>query len=355
MLAVDHRQALAFRVAGHHLHERTDPLTAVAACGLQEHPPGWSAVALHARAHGELDPSDVVTVNAMRGAPYVVPRRDAAIFTAALVPDDDGLRAFVGPGTRKELADAGFAVREALDLVTAAAREGLAAGPLDRDAFHQALRERLPQGLLPWCPGCQSHHVRPALWRALGPLGVTQMPAKATFALADYPPMPLDDARAELVRRFLRCYGPATHSQLPAWGKTSTAHAKALFELVSDELEPVGVEGRRGFVLAEDVPRLEELPVAEGVRLLGGHDPYIAQPDRAALTPDPALRKRLFPSVGRPGVVLHEGVLVGLWRGRKKGDVLEIELEWLRRPVDVGGEAEAVAALRGCREARLSG
>jgi hypothetical protein len=146
MLAVDHRQALAFRVAGHHLHERTDPLTAVAACGLQEHPPGWSAVALHARARGELDPSDVVTVNAMRGAPYVVPRREAAIFTAALVPDDDdGLTTFVGVGTKKELADAGFAVREALDLVTAAAREGLAAGPLDRDAFHQALRERLPR------------------------------------------------------------------------------------------------------------------------------------------------------------------------------------------------------------------
>jgi hypothetical protein len=167
--------------------------------------------------------------------------------------------------------------------------------------------------------------------------------------------MPLDDARAELVRRFLRCYGPATHSQLPAWGKTSTAHAKALFELVSDELAPVRVEGRRSFVLAEDVPRLEDPPVAEGVRLLGGYDPYVFQPDRAALTPDPALRKRLFPSAGRPGIVLHEGVLVGLWRGRKKGDVFEVELEWLGRPVDVSDEAEAVAALRGCRDARLSG
>src|SRR5688500_16076158 len=49
MLEIDHSQALAFRVAGHNLHERTDPLTAVAACGLQEYPPGWSAVALYAR------------------------------------------------------------------------------------------------------------------------------------------------------------------------------------------------------------------------------------------------------------------------------------------------------------------
>lgn len=167
MLAVDHRQALAVRVAGHHLHERTDPLTTVAACGFQELPPGWSAVALHARAHGELDPSDVVTVNAMRGAAYVVPRREAAIFTAALVPDDAGLTAFVGPGAKTELGDAGFAVREALDLGS-----------------------------------------------------------------------------------------------------------------------------RRCFVLAEDPPRLEDPPAAQGVRLLGGYDPYVSQPDREALTPDAALRAR---------------------------------------------------------------
>ena len=353
MLTVDRQQALAFRVAGHHLHERTDPLTAVAAIGLQEHPPGWSAVALHARAHGDLDPAEVVTVNAMRGAPYVVPRREASIFTAALVPEEDGLRAFVGDGTEKELADAGFTVRKALDLISAAAREGLTEGPLDRDSFHQAMRERLPPGLLPWCRGCQSHHVRSALWRALGPLGVTYMPAKATFALAEYPTIPIADARQGLARRFLRCYGPATAPQLAGWGKTSSAHAKLLFDGVGDELVHVRVDGRRGFVLEEDLPRLENPPPARGVRLLGGHDPYVAQPDRDALTPDRELRRRLFPSVGRPGVVLHEGVLVGLWRGRKVGERLDVEVEWLASPVDIADEAEAVARLRGCSTLRL--
>lgn len=347
-LDIDKRQALAFRVAGHHLDARVDPQTAVAACGLQEHPPGWAVVALHARARGELDPAEVVTVNAMRGAAYVLPRRDVSVFTAALVPDEAGLNAFVGGSTAAEVTEAGFRVREALELVEAAAREGLAAGPLERDAFHQALRERLPGGLLPWCRGCRSHHVRPGLWRALGPLGVTQMPAKATFALADYPTLPLEEARSELVRRFLRCYGPATHTQLAAWGQTSPGHAKALFERVEDELEPVRVDGRRGWILAFDRPRLEHPPAAGGVRLLGGFDPYVAQPDRAALTPDPAVRKRLFPPVGRPGVVLHDGVFAGLWRGWKKGDVLEVEVEWLGSPVDVAAEAEAVARLRGC-------
>jgi hypothetical protein len=354
VLEVGSDQALAFRVAGHHLDRRVGAEEAVAAIGLQEYPPGWGALAaLRARSLDPL-PRDVVQVNAFRGVPYVVPRADVRIFTAALVPEDEaGLKALVGSAPAKEAAEAGFGVREALERVAAAAREGLAAGPLDRDAFHQAMRERLPDGLLPWCRGCQSHHVRPGFWRALGPLEVTVMPGKATWAVADPPPMPLADARAELVRRFLRVYGPATHSQLAASAQTAASHAKRLFDAVRGELEPAAVEGRRGFVLAADVARLEDPPPASGVRLLGGHDPYVTQPDRAALVPDAAVRKRLFPPVGRPGVVLADGRVAGLWRGRKQGDVLDVEVEWLGDPVDVAEEAEAIAALRDCGAARV--
>lgn len=354
MLAVEREQALAFRVAGQHLHERTDPLTAIAACGLQEYPPGWAAVALHARCNGEPGPADVVTVNAMRGSPYVVPRRDVAVFTTALVPDDEGLRALVGALAAKELAATGITPRGALDQVAAAAREGLADGPLERDAFHQALRERLPDTLLPWCRGCQSHHVRPGLWRALGPLGVTEMPAKATYALAEPIAMELSEARAELVRRFLRCFGPATHSQLAGWAQTAPSHAKALFAAVGGELEAVRLDGRRAFVLAADAAGLETPPAARGVHLLGGHDPYVAQPDRAALTPDPALRRRIFVAVGRPGVVLQDGALAGLWRARKRGDLLDVTVQWLGAPVDITAQAQAVARLRGCVATRVA-
>ena len=344
-------QDLAFRLAGQHLHRRTaDPLAAVAACGIQEFPPGWWRVALHARAKGEPAANDLVTVNAMRGAPYVVPRADAAVFTAALVPDDDGLKALVGSQVAKEAAAAGFTPREALDRVAEAAREGLAGGPLDRDAFHQALRERLPEGLLPWCRGCQSHHVRPGFWRALGPLGVTEMPGRATYALAAPSTMPLEQARAELVRRFLRCYGPATHTDLASWAQTAPAHAKALFAAVAEELEQV--DGRR-FILAADRRRYDRPPAARGLRLLGGHDPFVGQPDREALAPDAALRKKLFPPVGRPGVVLHDGALAGLWRSRKKGDTLEVEVEWTGEVADIGAEAGVVARLRGCAKARV--
>jgi hypothetical protein len=354
VLDVPAEQALAFRVAGHHLDRRVGAAEAVAAIGLQEYPPGWGGLAaLRARSLDPL-PSSTITVNAFRGVPYVVPAADARIFTAALVPEDEaGLRSLVGSAPSKEVIEEGYEVAEALSLVASAARDGLAAGPLDRDAFHQAMRERLPDGLLPWCRGCQSHHVRPGFWRALGPLEVTVMPGKATWALADPPSMSLDEAREELVRRFLRVFGPATHSQLASWAQTAASHAKQLFEGVREELAAASVEGRRGFVLASDVDRLEDPPTASGGRLLGGHDPYVAQPDRATLVPDAALRKRLFPPVGRPGVVLADGVLTGLWRGHKKGDILEVSVEWLGEPVDLAEEAAAIATLRSCSEARV--
>lgn len=353
--------ALAHRVAGHHLDRRTDPRTAIAACGLQEYPPGQSRIALHARAGDVADDDGVweelVTVNAMRGSPYVVPRADVRVFTTALVPDEDGLRAMVGTAPAKEVEAAGFTVREALDRVEAAARDGLAGGPLGRDDFHRALRERLPDGLLPWCRGCGSHHVRPGIWRALGPLGVTEMPSKAVWALTRDPgphALTLDEARHELVRRFLRTYGPATHSQLAAWAQTSPAYAKGLFAAVEDELAPVRLHGRKAWILRDELDRLLDPPAAGGVRMLHGHDPYVVQPDRRSLVPDDALRTALFPAVGRPGVVLHAGRIAGLWRARKKGEVLAITVEWTGPEVDLRGEPTAVARLRGCERATVA-
>jgi hypothetical protein len=66
-----------------------------------------------------------------------------------------------------------------------------------------------------------------------------------------------------------------------------------------------------------------------------------------------ALRKQLFPPVGRPGVVLADGVLAGLWRGRKKGDVLEVSVEWLDGAVNISEEATAIASLRECESVHL--
>lgn len=208
-------------------------------------------------------------------------------------------------------------------------------------------------------PGLREPPVRPSLWRSLGPLGVTEMPEKAVWALAGHGApgsrgaTDLPEARHELVRRFLRTHGPATHSQLASWAQTSPAYVKALFRALGDELAVVRLEGAKRWVLRDDLDRVQDPPPASGVRLLHGHDPYVAQPDRETLVPDTALRKALFPAMGRPGIVLSDGRLAGIWRGRKKGRVLELSVEWTGRPVDLGDAPDTLARLRGCDRAKV--
>jgi hypothetical protein len=61
----------------------------------------------------------------------------------------------------------------------------------------------------------------------------------------------------------------------------------------------------------------------------------------------------MFRSIGRPGVVLVDGAIAGLWKGRKQGKRLEVSVEWLRPEVDIAEEAAAMAALRGCEAVSL--
>jgi hypothetical protein len=66
-------QALAFRIAAHHLDRRVDAAQAVAAIALQEYPPGWGETsALRARSLDPLPP-DGVQVNSFRGRTWCPP------------------------------------------------------------------------------------------------------------------------------------------------------------------------------------------------------------------------------------------------------------------------------------------
>ena len=144
--------------------------------------------------------------------------------------------------------------------------------------------------LLPWCRGCQSHHVRPGCWRAMGPIEVTVMPGKATWALAEPPSMSLADARSELVRRFLRVYAPATHTQLASWAQTGPAHAKQLFEGVRARAGggcgrgPARVRAGRGSGPARGTTR------RVGVRLLAATTPTSNSPTAGARAEHPLER-----------------------------------------------------------------
>jgi hypothetical protein len=363
-MQVSREQVLAFRLATHNLHERLPAGSedeAAAVIGLQDFPPGLAPVALAARV-ADADMDGLVIVYAWRGAAVAVPRDDVAVFTAGLAPPDDAAaRTLVGTAV-DSLDPEGISATDALDRVSAAVADALADGPLERDDFHQALRERLPKELLWWCRGCLSHHVHPSLWRATGVRGVLAVAERrGRVTVFGAPPRgrAVKDAPAELTRRFLHAYGPATRAELAAWAGIAPAHARALLDAVADDLEEVELDGRRALILAADADRLADPPAASGVRLLPPFDPYLDQRDRATLFPDRELRARARSGIGAPGAVLVDGALAGLWRPAKKGKRLVVTVEPVtkaaRKAADaIAAEAEIVAPHRGCATAEIA-
>jgi hypothetical protein len=138
-------------------------------------------------------------------------------------------------------------------------------------------------------------------------------------------------ARAELGRRYLRCYAPATADDFAEWAGISPAQAQR-------SLEPVDEE-----------PPLDRPFPRRGVRLLPPHDPYLGQRPRELLVPDEAARKTIWRPQGMPGAVLANGEIVASWRQRKKARRVMLTVESFA-PVDrdaVEGEAIALGDFLG--------
>ena len=355
------KQALAFRVARHHLAERLGPdgAPAAAVVGLQDTPPGTAALALAARADVAADAIDeLVIVPSIRRAPLAVAAEDLAIFTAGLDPPDEAAANVVVGNAWKSLD--GVTAMEALNRVSEAVQESLREGPLARDDFHEALRGRLPKQLLWWCKGCDSHHVHPSLWRATGIRGVLAIVGRegrsAVFGVPPRAPR-IKDPGAELARRFLRTCGPARPKLFADWAGLETSHAAALWERAG-ELVEVDLAGTKAWALAADRAALAEKRRIGGVRLLANLDPLHGGRDRELLVPDAAVRKRIWTVLGGPGTVLVRGEVAGMWRAKKQGKKLRVTVEALGKlseaaQDELAAEAERIAPFRGAESAEL--
>jgi hypothetical protein len=65
---------------------------------------------------------------------------------------------------------------------------------------------------------------------------------------------------------------------------------------------------------------------APAVRL-DGTDLFLQARDRPLLVADPARSKALWPILGRPGAVLIDGEIAGMWRPRKLGKHFRVHIE----------------------------
>jgi hypothetical protein len=361
---VDADQVLAFRLARSGLDaRRARDLAEAAACPASDVSRDAALLALAARADGvsreaygaAVDGGDLVVAHAVRAAIHALAPADLALWGRALIAHDDGeLAAQLGPHVQRLAAEMRLSPREALDEVAAAIDEALPNGRvLTRDDLHDEMRSRVRADLMPWCTTCRSRHVAPMLWRYATVVAGARLDAERRFRRAAPGPAP---AAGEVVRRFLRFYGPARPGGFADWAGLAKTHGRRLWDEAAGGLTEVRIGKERAWLLSEDVEALEAPRAASGVRLLPPGDPYLQRPNRPLLAPDPALRRRLFRPVASPGAVLADGRLTGLWRVRIKGRRAEIAVETLGRLPRAGLEEEAqrVAELRGAADATVA-
>ncbi|AZQ37095.1 winged helix DNA-binding domain-containing protein [Streptomyces cyaneochromogenes] len=149
-------------------------------------------------------------------------------------------------------------------------------------------------------------------------------------------------ALRELVRRYLRAYGPATPQYFAKWLAAPVGWAVALFgELArAGEVEEVSFEGAAAWVAAGDTG----FPGGRvrGVRLLPYFDAYaIAAQPRESLFPGKAYRRALAGGqAGNYPVLLVEGVVAGVWHQRRRGRRATVTVETVGRRLTARQERE---------------
>lgn len=383
-MTVSPAQVIAFRLAAQRLSGAPagDPLALLGdGLAFQDSPPGAAATALNARCGpldagwldaALLDERSAVALYNPRTATAIVPAADVATFTAGLQPrGEEELRFVLGHAIPPQ--GEGAAAEELLAVALPAFADALDGIQLSRDDLHAALRERLPAELLPWCEGCQSHHARRGLLVAAALHGLLCHAGRAgrqpRFARTDQwigphgSPDAVDreEAAAAVLRRHLRWYGPTTAELFAQWAGISPLQARRIWELVAGELTAVELDGGgSAWLLAGDADALAAAPMPAGVALLPAGDPLLLARDRELLLSDRAARRRLFMAINGPGLALLDGEPVALWRGRKRGRRLAVELTPLDGPLPAGlhdaveREALGLAPHRGCTSVEVA-
>jgi hypothetical protein len=287
----------------------------------------------------------------LRGAPHAYRRADAPQVAAAVAPWSEADAAKRIFDAARPLKAAGIPVLEALDAVAAQMR-AIGKAPMVKGEMSTRLHEVMPEPYQRFCRSCNAVHLYEQPFRLSAvQAGLELEPDTSPPVLR---PMPGFQAAASFedrldpVRAYLHLCGPATAKQVAEYVDAPVREVKAHWP--EDAVE-VDVEGETRWMLEADLEALRGAE-ATGTRLLGPYDLFLQARDRSTLVPDPARTKALWPVLGRPGAILADGEVAGLWRPRKAGKRFAIALEPWREFADperkaVVAEAERLAAFRG--------
>jgi hypothetical protein len=242
--------------------------------------------------------------------------------------------------------------REQGDAMLAAVAEELRGGPLTREALATAVGERVGDAAVAERLGSGfGELLKPAAFTgevcfAPSEGRLVRFTSPAAWLDGFSPPGPDEVASQELVRTYLRAYGPAPREQLQRWfGMTSPAEAGRWLASLGDAVCEVEIEGARGWMLAADVEEAVAARPSGVVRLLPAFDHYVVAAPRNT---DAILAAEQRARVYRPQgwlspVLLVDGRMAGVWSHEAAGGRVVVTVEpfaRVRRDVRAGVEAE---------------
>jgi uncharacterized protein YcaQ len=172
------------------------------------------------------------------------------------------------------------------------------------------------------------------------------------------------EARRQLLKKYLRGYGPASAQDFACWSGMLTSEANKTIE-GSKGLKQVQLEGSHIelWMLEEDFRALEKVDVEAQVspRLLPKYDSYLmGHKNRSRIIQEEALRKVYRPVVGEvAAAVLINGRIVATWTSKKTRRILKIIVSPLEKLSDnalatLRPVADELALFLGIKEAQLT-
>jgi len=292
---------------------------------------------------------DIVRTSAMRLTLHLIPARDLAIYIAAVKPA--ALRRLQYWQAR--MGAKPHHVRAMVDAVA----DSLTDEPRTQQELIAVAKKKASRGLATWLKHV-GIPVRPAVIEGRIVYGPPRG-AEATFVRADawlgpQTAVGLEEARVELLRRFLGAFGPATPHDFAKWSGMNTSDARRVFESARGALAAVSVEGATGWVLGDDVRELMRSELnPDAVTLLGAFDSFLL----AHATKEHLVDARFYKRVYRPQgwispVVLRGGTIIGVWFPESAGQRTTLGVELFGRATPevrraIEREAEAMSAFLG--------
>ena len=142
-------------------------------------------------------------------------------------------------------------------------------------------------------------------------------------------PLSEDEAYAELTRRYLSAYGPATPEDQAAWSGLPLSKIRATWLRMADQFMEIEFAGAAAWMLKTHATWLDELPVHTPiVRLLPRFDSYLLGYQKRDLVVQPQYAKRINAGGGiiHP-TVLVDGRVVGMWKSKREKNQLGVVVE----------------------------